>query len=330
MAINLAKNYAPLLDEVYKEAALTEELVSDASVVREGANAHEILVPKMTVDGLGEYSRSTGYAEGAVSVEWETVSLDYERGVKFDIDSMDDEETFEIAFGQASNTLVKTKAAPEGDAYTFAKLAGKSGIRTATGTLSTGDNVLAAISAGIAQMDDDEVPAEGRILYITPTLYNKLIAIENYKFKEILDTFAVVKKVPQARFYTAITLKSGKNNEGFGYEKTAAVYKQTEDDDVVAGKTYYTKSGDVYTKVESPVKADIATYYEKTVEEGHDINFMIVDPAAVIKFDKHVANDVIPPALNPDSDGYLVKYRRYGTAFVLDNKAHGVYCHYKA
>lgn len=42
----------------------------------------------------------------------------------------------------------------------------------------------------------------------------------------------------------------------------------TEDEDIVAGKTYYTRSGTspdyVYTPVATPVKADIATYYEAT------------------------------------------------------------------
>ncbi|MDD2954459.1 MAG: phage major capsid protein [Parabacteroides sp.] len=39
-------------------------------------------------------------------------------------------------------------------------------------------------------------------------------------------------------------------------------YVPTADKDIVAGKTYYTKAGDVYTAVDSPVKANIATYYE--------------------------------------------------------------------
>ena len=42
----------------------------------------------------------------------------------------------------------------------------------------------------------------------------------------------------------------------------------TSDEDIVAGKTYYTRSGTspdyVYTPVDTPVKADIATYYEAT------------------------------------------------------------------
>lgn len=43
-------------------------------------------------------------------------------------------------------------------------------------------------------------------------------------------------------------------------------YALTEDDDIVEGKTYYTRSGTspdyVYTPVQNPVKASLGTYYE--------------------------------------------------------------------
>lgn len=51
-------------------------------------------------------------------------------------------------------------------------------------------------------------------------------------------------------------------------EAAAAVYGATEDTALVAGKTYYTRSGSessyVYTAVEAPDVANIATYYEIT------------------------------------------------------------------
>lgn len=40
------------------------------------------------------------------------------------------------------------------------------------------------------------------------------------------------------------------------------VYVKTKDTDVVSGKIYYTKSEETYTKVDSPVKTNIGTYYE--------------------------------------------------------------------
>ena len=45
----------------------------------------------------------------------------------------------------------------------------------------------------------------------------------------------------------------------------AESYAKTEDETVKAGKVYYTKAGDVYTKVDNPQTTDIANYYEKTL-----------------------------------------------------------------
>lgn len=44
----------------------------------------------------------------------------------------------------------------------------------------------------------------------------------------------------------------------------APTYTLTADVAITAGKTYYTKVGDVYTAVASPVVGDIGTYYEMT------------------------------------------------------------------
>ena len=49
------------------------------------------------------------------------------------------------------------------------------------------------------------------------------------------------------------------------YEDTEVfTYALTEDTEIKSGKTYYTLSGGVYTKVTSPVAANLGTYYERT------------------------------------------------------------------
>ena len=70
--IALRKAYSTLLDEVYKLASLTAVLDGPNDLVREGANANEILIPKMTMSGLADYSRQTGYVAGDVTLEYET------------------------------------------------------------------------------------------------------------------------------------------------------------------------------------------------------------------------------------------------------------------
>ena len=92
-SISLFKKYIDKLDEVYKQASLTADLDADSTLVQAGANANEIIIPKMSMDGLGNYSRSDGYAQGDVTLTNETVQFNYERGRKFGVDRQDNAET---------------------------------------------------------------------------------------------------------------------------------------------------------------------------------------------------------------------------------------------
>ena len=54
-SIALRKQYSTLLDEVYKLSSLSSVLDGPNELVREGANANEILIPKMDMQGLADY-----------------------------------------------------------------------------------------------------------------------------------------------------------------------------------------------------------------------------------------------------------------------------------
>lgn len=225
MTIALRANFVTLLDEVYKKASLTEDLTSNPSVVRAGANANEIMIPKLSMDGLADYGRNSGYVKGDVSLSYETVQFNYDRGRKFEVDYCDNEETANVAFGQLGAEFVRTKVAPEADAFTFATIAGTTGISKVTtgATLSTGADVMGAIKVGVDKMDEDEVPEEGRILYITPTNLSAIKAMDTTASRELLEGFEKIVKVPQSRFYTAIDLKDGTTSteEAGGYAKAS-------------------------------------------------------------------------------------------------------------
>lgn len=223
-SIALVKKYVDKLDDVYKLASLTDVLESDASTVRQGTNTNEICIPKIDMDGLADYSRSGGYVDGDDKLTWETVKFDYDRGRAFSVDAMDDEETIGISFGMLSSRFVRNKVVPEMDAYRFAKYAGKSGITVKSEALTTGDGVCSAITTANNVLDEAEVDSENRILFITPTLHNAIIALDSYKSKAMLEGFSAVVKVPQTRFYTAIDLLDGKTEgeEIGGYKKATA------------------------------------------------------------------------------------------------------------
>lgn len=284
--ITLAKNYVDMLDEVYKLASTTSDLTSTGDIVRQGANAEEILIPKMTMSGLRNYDRGTGYKTGNVQLEWETKKFNYDRGLLFQVDTMDNEESINLAFGQLGAEFMRTMVAPEADAFTYAELAGTSGItdlESSGVTYASGEEVLDALVEAMTAMDEAEVPMTERYLKITPTLYRLAQNVKTYINSGILDSFAAITTVPQTRFYTQVTLL-----------------------DTDAGN------------------------YEKTSGTGADINFMIIHKPSIIKYDKHVASDVISPSANQTADAYMMKYRKYGIVEVYDNKAKGIALSHKA
>ena len=225
MANNIAlfKKYIDKLDEVFALASVTAALESDASLARQGANANEIIIPKISMDGLGDYSKTDGYAKGSVELTNETVKFNFDRGRSFMVDNMDNEETAGLAFGKLASEFLRTKVVPELDAFRFATYAGKEGIGKTTGTYASGAEVLEALRIATTTMDEAEVPMEGRYLFVTPTLYGMIMDLDTYKSREVLSRFAGVKTVPQTRFYTAIDLYDGKSGgeEKGGYVKAA-------------------------------------------------------------------------------------------------------------
>ncbi len=113
MANSIAKfkKYVDMLDEVYKLASLTSVLDGDSTLTQQGKNANEIVIPKMEMDGLADYSRNGGYIRGNAKITYQTKKFNYDRGRRFDIDAMDNEEIYlstntACSSGETSNAVM--------------------------------------------------------------------------------------------------------------------------------------------------------------------------------------------------------------------------------
>ena len=200
-----------------------------------------------------------------------------------------------MAFGRLAGQFIRTKVAPEVDAYRFAKMAGTSNILGANADITVGTtDVPSLVDTAEMTMNEAEVPQEGRLLFISETAYAGLRAkitrtVENgdgniNKEVEWYDGMRVI-RVPQSRFYTAITLYDGSTS----------------------GQT--------------------AGGYIGTTSTGYKINFMVVHPSAVCQVLKHVKPRIFEPDVNQDADAWKFDYRVYHDTFVYDNKVSGIYLH---
>jgi len=295
MSIALASKYQPILDEIYKNASLTASMDAATKPVNFGG-ANAVNVFKTSMVGLGDYSRSTGYPVGDVAGAWETLTLSKERGRAFSIDRMDDEETLGMAFGTLAGEFIRTQVAPELDAYRFSTYASTTGIQEVAtpAALDTGAKVLAAFDVAMGKLDEKEVPAEGRKLFLSSGCYNLLkgqltrtLSTETSADRRVFEIDGVeVIPVPQTRFYKGITLVDGSSAATGGYSKTA--------------------------------------------DTGRNINFLLLHPSAVLQVTKLDSLKVFSPEVNQTADAWLIQYRIYHDAFVYANKKEGIYSHIAA
>ena len=214
--IDYAKKYLPIVDEIFRQNSLTADLLGGSAVVQEAQNVGEVNIMKVDVQGMGDYDGK--YAENDTNLHFETVKYDKQRSAQIKIDRIVNAQTMDKAFAEAINTLMKKHCIPESDSARIANLVQKGKTRKEE-DLTTGEEVVAALRACTLAMDNDEVPYEDRILYITPTLYGLIEDMDSYKSKAVLDRFAKKVIVPPSRMYSAIELKAGTAENGFGYRK---------------------------------------------------------------------------------------------------------------
>ena len=292
-AITTIQKYLPLLDQVYAFASCSAILDTPNALVRETADAKTVLIAETSMNGLGDYSRADGFQKGDLTLTWKAYTFEYDRGRSFQIDAMDDAETMGLAFGSVASEFMRVKVSPEIDAIRFAKYATNAGATVAADL--TNKTTVPAISAAEVVMEEKEVALANCVLFMTPTVYGN-VKDDTDHFQRTLvpsenpnrnfgsfDDMPIV-KVPQTRFYTAVTLYDGKTNAAGGYVKA---------------------------------------------EGAKDINFMIIDRAAVIQLIKHGKIRVFDPDTNQSADAYKVDYRVYHDAWVLEQKKKGIYCHTK-
>jgi hypothetical protein len=227
-AIALAKLYEPLLQEAYSKDTLTNLFENSALVsTMQSALANEVYVPEMTLTGLGDYSKTEGYPVGDINLTWVPLKLTQDRGRSFAVDVVDDMEAMKVAGANVMSQFLKFAVIPEVDAYRFAKWATASdSTMRANATISTGSALVTAIDVASAKMTDASVPDEGRILCLTPTMYNLLKQAQDGKRFYVTTDSTIGRKIsyydemrvqviPENRFYSGITTSAtGYTNSG--------------------------------------------------------------------------------------------------------------------
>lgn len=287
--IELAKKYIPLLDEKYKIASKTSFLNINSALVLETAMANTMLIPKMTVTGLKDYSKANGFGSGDTTIEWVAYTFTRDRGVTFSVDKFDNQEVFELAVGALANELITTEVSPESDCYKIKKMFDNAGTKTQE-TLDF-DNVLAAIDAGLLALDEAGVSEENRVMFVSNAVYGLMKS--NSDLNRKLDVQTGLLNV-ERRIQTL---------DGMPIIKMPAAMM---------------KSNYTFTTGFAPAVG------------AKDINFIILDRAAVNGIVKASDFRMFDASTNQTANAYKIDYRLYEECFILDNKKDGIYISHKA
>lgn len=176
MAIELATKFAPYTDEQFstesKKALLTNQDF-------DWTGAHTVKVYKVSTSGMNDYGRN-GPSEGNWSrygavkdldAATEELTLKKDRSFTFAIDKLDTDETaMQVQAASALARQQREVVIPEVDAYTYGVMCAGAGNKPAAINLDN-TNLYAQIIHASAVLDDAEVPETGRVLVVTPAVY---------------------------------------------------------------------------------------------------------------------------------------------------------------
>lgn len=159
MAINTfayAILFQEQLDKQIVAKSTTGWMEGNAGLVRyNGGNT--VKIPKISMDGLANYSRTNGFTQGAATLAYETMTMTQDRGRTFALDSQDIDETNFVANASAlMSEFQRTMVIPEIDAFRYSKIAqiAIAAGKTRSGYTPSKTDILSQIKADIAAVQD--------------------------------------------------------------------------------------------------------------------------------------------------------------------------------
>lgn len=302
MPINTLQ-YAQILQTQLDQAAVREAVTgwmdANAGQVRyNGGN--EVKIPKMSVQGLGTYDRDNGYAQGAVTLAWETKSMTQDRGRKFQLDAMDvDETAFVTTAAAVMGEFQRQFVLPEIDAYRLSKIASLAITKAQSRMVNYGQTISSATST--LRKVKEGIKAVRELGYSGP-----LVVHAN-------DTTVMELELELAGKLQSVTWAQGGINTQVPAIDGVPIIS-TPSDRMVTAITI--KDGTTSGQTDGGwAKAS----------GGKDVNFIVLPRLTPIAVTKQDVMRIFDPQTYQKANAWSIDYRRYHDLWVLDNKLNSIY-----
>lgn len=294
MALNTLE-YATLLQTKLDQKAVAEMTSgwmdgNTGDVIYKGGN--KVKIPTIGTSGLKDYDRDEGYPSGSVTLSYEEMTMEMDRGTSFQLDAMDvDESNFVASATNVTTQFQSSSVVPEIDAYRYSKVAAYAEAENITTYTPEAKTLFQELKNDIAVVQDIVGENTPLICCINTRVksqleelerFNKNIEVVNFtqgtlntKVKAI-DNCTLI-SVPSARMWDSYTFKDGKS-EG---EKEGGFIRET---------------------------------------SARQMNWIILPRSIVIAVTKQDNMKIIDPATYQKADAWFIAYRRYHDVWVKANK----------
>lgn len=286
-----AEQFTQFLAQKYEKELCSDALMHSNPQIT-FLNAQTIKLPRLTLSGYKDHTRTAGFNAGTISNDWEPKKLAHDRDIEFFVDPMDiDETNLALSVANIQNTFENEQAIPEKDCYNFSKLHTELTNfhgRIDSTTALTAQNILAVFDEEMSKMDDAGVPVDGRILYVTPTVNKLLKAADGIqRMITVNSSNAVNRNVHSLDDVTIKMVQSGRMKTKYNFT-----------DGCVAAA------------------------------DADQINFILVHPSCVVARDKYAYISLFTPGTDSrTADGYLYQNRNYWDLFLIERKVAGCAMH---
>lgn len=286
-AVNYAEAYERALAQAYPNVLNFGELYNVANnQTYRFVDSKTIHIPSISVSGRKNVNRDSidGVFQRNVDNDWETKTLTFYREWSTSVDPADVMDTnMVLTIQNATKVFNETQKFPEKDAYTVSKIYADwvAEGKTADTTALTVDNVLTVFDKLMEGMDEALVPAQGRLLYVTPAVKTLLKQASNIGLSRNVQSGAntinrVVDRLDEIKLITvpSFLMKTAYDFSGVGFKPEA---------------------------------------------DAKQINLFLVHPTAILTPNKYAFVGMEAPAAGTKGD-YIYYEKEYADVFILNNR----------
>jgi hypothetical protein len=289
--VNYVTQFERELLQKYSRELMTAEMTTEH--VR-FINADTVKIPFIELAGYKDHSRNGGFNRQAVKNDFQTFVLKFDRDVEFFVDQMDvDESNNALIAANVTNEFETQQAIPETDCYRISKCYTEfkehGGVPDTTAL--SNENILEVIDNAMMTMTEAEVPIEGRILYVTPTMEKN------------------INEAKEIQRYISLNQNTGNVNR-----------KIVNLDGLKIKPILSARMKTIYDFTDGC----------KAGANAKQINMILFHPKSLLACDKHQYIKLWPEGTHTQGDGYLYQNRKYGDLFVIPNRVQGVYINAEA